>query len=536
MPRLRAYPYIRTLTNFGITDPFRPPLPHPIDRGNLQKDYGAYSYAYNTLGEAQDNPLLDGGLYPRSDLDINPDTLTKQFADDELNGYLKGSSKDLRMYQDPTYLGFKMIFNWSSPLLNGIQSSNPANGETRYEYEKYLSHPTYRYPLDSAGGYLERTDPDKLRYLEAFGQRLEFTNKYMPWYWQTIDGLERAYQSWQGFDDPYRGGDDAIITISTLENIEFGSTGIVENYARALYDYDYTRVVIPDNLQKFNIWIFVNDIRKFNTDAKKMYKTGDRPIDTNHSLFMFNFINCEFIPHKDSGIFTQVSNVLPEAASSTMSFSYHDVTVKSYYPWDKESLSESGRDSYLITDKYTLAKKPDNWTGGKYLTGIDYIDQPLKPNWKNTFKQHIKKIGNDALRWASRLPVEVVKHVADYYVGVGTGYLQGLINKNIPNFLGNVYYGPGLSFDTLDDYIAGTVIDAINEEVGLNQYPVNIFEGATHVPLAGEGDGASYGALDPADIIVPNNTDNHKERRIKENVYEPNSHNNDLGNINVNDQ
>jgi len=98
-------------------------------------------------------------------------------------------------YQDPTYLSFLLMFdfhdNANSPLLSG-----------------------------AAENFIEKLGPqysDSLKALKDFIKSLKIINNELPWYWQSISGLDRI-QKYQP-ENPYMGGDEAMITISTLESL-----------------------------------------------------------------------------------------------------------------------------------------------------------------------------------------------------------------------------------------------------------------------------------------------------------------------------
>ena len=165
-------------------------------------------------------------------------------------------------YQDPTYLGFVLLFQWTDvPEQAAGQNLIHGSGATPYS------------PLfDPMGAeyYLKRladiTDPDagakfnrKLKALQNFKKALQKINKDMPWYWQTLGGLEKLQQI--NPLEPYIGGDDSKIAIGCLESVNMAITGLMRLYKEAVFDEEKWTYVVPPNLRKFSVTVYVTEIR-----------------------------------------------------------------------------------------------------------------------------------------------------------------------------------------------------------------------------------------------------------------------------------
>ena len=183
------------------------------------------------------------------------------------------SSNDI---QDPTYLGFTIMFDYyHSPLFNGTEtkitneSDKGAITEDDLVNEQLsINNGTYQTPealdLSSSCGYLRQIGENvRLNYLRNFGQQLKYVNQNLPWYWQGIEGLDNVWESYHDITKAYMAGDDAIITIKTLESLDFKILGLMEMYNKAVYDFTYRRQVIPSNLLEFDMYIYVADLRVF---------------------------------------------------------------------------------------------------------------------------------------------------------------------------------------------------------------------------------------------------------------------------------
>ena len=166
-------------------------------------------------------------------------------------------------YQDPTYLSFAMLFDFydmeSSPLLAGGA-------------EAFLR--------DLADREADSFYYDRLNDLQNFIETLKVVNKEMPWFWQSLKGLERLQQYNPG--NAYMGGDDAKLEIETLESLNLTISGLMHLYRRATFDERKWSYIIPANLRKFRMWVYVTEVRtiaivesvKVNGIPKKMDKSA----------------------------------------------------------------------------------------------------------------------------------------------------------------------------------------------------------------------------------------------------------------------
>lgn len=287
-------------------------------------------------------------------------------------------------FNDPTYLGFLLLFDWTSPhdptgsyylgggsplLAGGIDESKAGSNPESWEP-----------PKGTAMDYLKRTEEfTRMKYLNAFINTLKSINYYMPWYWQSIEGLEELWK-WKHFEDPYRGGDGALLKIACLESIDLRVTSLIDFYKKACYDFEYRRMIIPENLRKFRVSVYIEEIRKFKVDegligkfntsvegaltnlnpesnaykkiSEKTNSISDdsrlqdasnwladndaenlRYINGAGSQVMFDLQYCEFETDESSAFLANANMTLPEMASQIIAFKYENVRQESTYPF-----------------------------------------------------------------------------------------------------------------------------------------------------------------------------------------------------------
>jgi hypothetical protein len=218
------------------------------------------------------------------------------------------------MHEDPTYLSFLFIFDWfseESPLFSG-------------EAEEYLRNIV--------------GEPDRADKLARFIKILKKLNTEMPWFWQSVSGLETTKQ-YDKLSDPFRGGSDKKISIKCLESIELTVTGLIDLYKHAAYDLERWVEVLPHNLRRFKMYVYVTEVRSFKTNKK--------------AQFIANKID-------DSGFLGVNKDGNARSSSSIINSSYNG-DVRSVKPFFKIALTHCTFDIDSTSAAFQdLSKSPDS--------------------------------------------------------------------------------------------------------------------------------------------------------------------------------
>jgi hypothetical protein len=209
-----------------------------------------------------------------------------------------------QIHEDPTYLSFFFMFDYysdHSPLLNGAAAEylrNVVGSETR------------------------------AKHLEDFIKILKKVNAQYPWFWQGVTGLETAKE--YAMNEPFWGEDKAI-EIDCLETVELTVSAMMDLYRRAAFDFDRWVEVIPTNLRRFSLHIYVSEVRTFsssdlkrastvfnaitpgNTDLDIVGKQGGVKAERPH--FAIKLGHCQFDINSGNSIFADLSRS-PEGAAA----------------------------------------------------------------------------------------------------------------------------------------------------------------------------------------------------------------------------
>lgn len=111
--------------------------------------------------------------------------------------------------------------------------------------------------------FLKRRSEKRSQMIEAFKNGLDYINRNCPYYFQTLSGLEtllkvdiQNYHKKGGA--PRRAG---TLIIDCLESIDMRLSAIAELYRKAIYDYTHHRIMLPENLRKFRMYLVITEIR-----------------------------------------------------------------------------------------------------------------------------------------------------------------------------------------------------------------------------------------------------------------------------------
>lgn len=371
-------------------------------------------------------------------------------------------------YQDPTYLSFVILFDFfdaeNSPLLS----------KTTENYLKKLA--------DGNEYYAE-----KLEALINFKQALATINNAMPWYWQSLEGLERL----QKYDPTknYWGGDDAKLVIKTLESINLTASGLMHLYKKAVFDDQKWHWVVPANLRKFRMWVYVTEIRtiknmnkpkigginkKALTDFPDNFKPSIGIENSNEGIsgqsgrpfFMFGLKYCEFDTMSGGEFLSSLSKNPSEPVAGELTITYEKVDkiqarvlngiVSSSFNNDILSPApDSENESFDNLSDYLIDKVTDR-IGGAVASAKDDLNRLIQdkkneviqkvrdntvnriPTFENIFQNALKKADNATdINQQTRDVGNAIK--ANAYDSVPpTGNARAALDEAAERALGNV--------------------------------------------------------------------------------------------------
>lgn len=428
-------------------------------------------------------------------------------ATDQLRSlFLKGFKLSKQgNYEDPTYLGFKIVLDFGtlplgtedglppSPLLkqgnyladtgfNTLVSRNPF-GQPQYDYK--TNGPNGAIAFYSAAGYLQERESQ----FQLGGKRadmvIQFQNNLRdlldnyPWFLQSISGLDSLYKvAKSGFPDstennfnPQRTA-GKVLEFSTLESLNLRMTALSTLYNQATFDFDNMRDVVPRNLRRFKMFIFVSEIRNFFKTSRLVGASSAIATITNYASLLGNGNN----PGSNLG----VASVNSEQTREFSAESSNTNPASSFNSFVGNIINNSG-----LTDELSLFQNQQDQTGIKPVIvfecsncEFDFSDSTPIPSSisqgsesatpaNNKFKIHVGKV-----RLRSQFP-NIRQDGKPLILADGWDSARSSVQKNPRNTQDILSVGSEL----LTNFISNSLNDLINEGVanlnnnisGLNQ-------------------------------------------------------------------
>lgn len=222
-----------------------------------------------------------------------------------INYYTTEHGNSIIENQDPIYTGFKMFFHFDAP--NGL-----------------FADETY---TNSALAYLKRIgQTQRYNLLKRFINTLSEINSLTPYVFQSIDGISELWT--QPFSDVLT---NKQINIQTLEMIDMRLASLTVMYRTIVFDNERKCYVVPENLRKFSMSVYIHDMRVFNELDKnnaRFLKTESNQDVTKLNHIMFDLGYCEFNINSGAEFLSTVSRNNNEANINnlTIDFEQYDIS------------------------------------------------------------------------------------------------------------------------------------------------------------------------------------------------------------------
>lgn len=382
----------------------------------------------------------------------------------------------LSMFQDPTTLGFKLFFiNIGSATavdtldLKSIFSKDKSTkkrniiGNFKDAFKDSTEVETLNV-ANSTGLFGNIQNPNSaLYYLKQMGdtvrvamlvdfiETLSKLNSEFPWYFQSVEGLNEAWNR-----DYTKAKFKKEITISCLESIDLRITALMDLYRKIAYDWKNRRCILPDNLRKFEMSIKVYDMRKFKSKPNEIlgiptefnsnkYKISSEFLGedyTDTTQVTFNLSHCEFLPDESGAMLGTISNAEPTVASQVIKISYENIEEDNIY---RILASLSKTQQYYKVKDYLNAELE---TIGSFSNELNNLFN-LPPGINGIFGSLIDDITQNVSSQAANL---VKSKLTSLFVGNVYGFsaanLLGTAKNTITNAPAKLLKGPDKKADT----------------------------------------------------------------------------------------
>jgi len=211
--------------------------------------------------------ILHPEHYHASDVSLkkynsSEDTVVPQqkWPTDALNDFLY----DIDEFQDPTYLGYDILFiSDESALFNFDKGREVGQNNTALSFiDKYSNIPAIENRRQFLTSFLEQIT--QFFSVSTDSENIIKTNKRH--YIEMISGLEKLSSKIVEYEKDF-------IEITLTEDVSLRTQGMIELYNNLVYDYNNKRTMLPENTLRFDMIIKISDIRDlkiptFNSDGK----------------------------------------------------------------------------------------------------------------------------------------------------------------------------------------------------------------------------------------------------------------------------
>ena len=191
-----------------------------------------------------------------------------------------------RNHEDPTYPIFHIKFQFNPP-----EAKHPDYVTNRLLTD--LENESSQVPPESAIKYLYNVgEPERAEMLKKFNISLKNISEGTPWFFQGISGLDNLYK--HGYETEQKGDrslQDVILTINTLDSIDYRITGLKDLYRKVAYDRKFRRWVLPVNMRRFRMSVMVGDYRQLAITEDNYSINGKQALSALRDIDLLNGSN-----------------------------------------------------------------------------------------------------------------------------------------------------------------------------------------------------------------------------------------------------
>jgi len=441
-------------------------------------------------------------------------------------------------YEDPTYPMFHVQFKFGPALPDAKHPDYVAN-----RLLDSGSNP------ESAISYLKSiSEPERAESLSKFIDALKTISEKTPYYFQGISGIDNLMKMHYPVDSktPFAEQQDILLSVKTLESIDFRILALKDLYNKSVFDRKYRRWVLPVNLRRFRMRIMIGEYRQMaiteenfsvnprqlmdtlrdvdifnasNVGGKLLGRVSEGSLsfikrlqwwDNHFSCLVFDCHDCEFemnsapeafsnLSHGDSlrnpltnsfGI--RVGRVVNTNVYSLLKFVLTDDIL--YQSFLRAQAQSTTKNSTADDKKYgnimkKLTKEDTEEKAAILSKQYQQIFKPVYDSW-GSYQNLLREKGDNK---------RVILENRDFESAVSADLNEGLGALGIGDALGNgTNFGPGLG--SVGNFVGDTLSGLAQEALGMatEQVTKNVFDNALYNSIAGTALGVLNGDLNAA--------------------------------------
>lgn len=421
----------------------------------------------------------------------------------DIQNFKKSGTKhgsDFNIYDTPTNKYFKILFYFGDTTPNANENGL-SNG---------LLHPTWEifnnredaafstgmdklnyYDFNSAWSFLKMNDEnERAEKLERFVTLLSDINMFSPWYFTSIGGLSEALER-KGIDDgKIDMSENKKITISCLPDAFDNRIGtLLELYRDVTWSWVHKRQVIPSNLRKFDmaVYIFETPNKRWHESKKSIPNIpgNDEEITIGKntggfmvSYKMIEFHDCEIDYNSIKSGWSEMSNETGVQPKYNIDISYADCYEISYNDIMMRKIGDviltdlfNANESVKQEDSTIQVNEIQQRTDMENIRSLQDVEHQFKN--KKSVIEHLGNLSNRYGAQSSEMNLQTKKVYNQGFISNAIGQVVGTAVSDVKNLfkravLGNIY-GHSLTDigSTIDGALQGNLIPTI-QKAGVN--------------------------------------------------------------------
>ena len=377
-----------------------------------------------------------------------------QFLKDRENFRKSGGKHgdDFNVYDTPTHKYFKLLFYFGGRSVDEAQEMN-ASGFLAPTWN-LIGNRTDYYNFNTAWAYLKMNDEnERAEKLQQFIRLLSEINTKSPWYFKSVGGISDALDRKVATEGKFDMGERKKFTIKCMPDAFDNRIGtLLELYRDVTWSWTMKRQIIPDNLLKFDmaIYLFETPDRYWHKGKKNIFgiESESIVIDSANSPFkpsykMIELHDCEINYNSITSAWSDVNNEEGFRPEYTIEITYSDSYEVSYNDIIMRTIGD-----VISTD-----------TAICVFEGKDASDMVLKTTVNQSIAQEddiLMKNERDDRTYPFK---GVLKNALNQVVGLGTTFVRDKVERAL---LGNLHtYSLTKMADQAKSALEGNVIATV---------------------------------------------------------------------------
>lgn len=380
------------------------------------------------------------------------------------------SGSDFNAFETPGHYYFKLMFYFNNPGGDDDYSSNLLGCDwitnEFNENKQPLSNTAYNY-------LMLNDEKERAEKLKKFIYLLSDINSQSPWYFTSITGLDTALERKILTERDFKIEDNRKqISIKCLPDAYDSRIGtLLDLYRSICYSYTNKKEIIPANLRKFDMGIYIFNTVQYNCEnGNEEYSTYpyiSANSFSNDILFRssskyIELHNCEIDYNSSKSVYGDLNNQDGKQNEYEIIIYFDDAYENRYNEFITEDIGD-----FIKPDLIETSKNETEYDMNYY---IDYNSSETIQNQRGFFQSrygntYIGQNSEDAhKRKVNDLTIKKDKNIFTNMTNQITGHVEENVKSLVKSvYLGNMY---GLSLsevkDQVKDLMSGNIFNTVN--------------------------------------------------------------------------